>query len=688
MGTSDKEMSPFPIIRKRDGRLTRFDINKISDAIHQAFYAIGNENRSRCDELATIVVRELINAVEGGVPHVEEIQDAVERVLIKESHERAAKGFILYRAKRNSIREGKSELMDSVESILSETGKETRFGFNSTSAKMIKIAEAASRAFYLTRVIPSTYAEAHNRGDIHIHDLDYYSKTIQSLQIPVGRLFESGFSSGYGYTRPPRHISTIGSLLAIIIQSCQNDMQGGQSIPEFDRQVAGYISHHDNIKYSREELLQTMQGLVYNLNMIYSRIGEQVPQSTINLGLDTSAAGRMVTETLLTNLGQGLGRGETPLFPWVVFHIKDGVNLNEGDPNNDLLKLAVKVACRRMNPTFAFDDAPINQGVSMAYWGDASRTATDMPFSWDDDGNKPESISGWGNIAQVTINLPRVAFKVAHRRKDFQVESFRNELCRVIELCARQLKHRRDVISGLKVNELPFVMGEKIYSGSGELQWDDSISAALEHGILSIGFVGLAEAVMILYGDSYARDEKLLDFALETLDFMQEEIQKISREFESNLVLTASSSGYAAHRFPILDRGEFSTVPMVNDKKYYTQGFGLMTDEKIPWEKKLEIEGKFHNRVSGGHFTFLESSRMPDEETYLRVLKKMRESGIAYGGISFPLTESLDNGSIVTDPQKVKGRLRTIRRAAGLLLPLERINKGLREELGRRKFDL
>jgi len=684
MGTSDKEMFPFPIIRKRDGRLTRFDINKISDAIHKAFYAIGKEDRERCDALARMVVRELINSVEGGIPHVEEIQDAVESVLIKEKHERAAKGFILYRAKRNSIREGKSELMDSVEAILSETGKEARFGFNSMSAKMIKIAEAASRAFYLTRVIPSTYAEAHNRGDIHIHDLDYYSKTIQSFQIPVRKLLESGFSSGYGYTRPPRHISTIGSLLAIIIQSCQNDMQGGQSIPEFDKQVAGYISNQNNIGFDGEELLQTMQGLVYNLNMIYSRIGEQVPKSTINLGLDTSDVGRAITRTLLTVLGQGLGRGETPLFPWIVFHVKDGINLDESDPNYDLFRLAIKVACRRMNPTFAFDDAPVNRGVSPAYWGDASRIAPDMFHN----GDLPVSVSGRGNIAQVTINLPRIAFKVAHKRKDFLVESFRNELRRVIELCATQLMHRKDVISGLRVKELPFVMGEKIYGGSGELELDDSISPALEKGILSIGFVGLTETVMILYGKDYARNEDLLDFALETVDFMREKIKEISREFESNFVLTASSSGYASYRFPILDRGEFSTVPMVNDKKCYTQGFGIMAEDNTPWEKKLEIEGRFHNRIPGGHFTFLESPEMPDEETYLKVLNKMKESGIAYGGISFPLTESLDSGNIVTNPEEAEGRFRTIRRTAGLLLPLERINEGLREELIRRKFDL
>ncbi|MCE1248329.1 MAG: anaerobic ribonucleoside triphosphate reductase [Firmicutes bacterium] len=692
MSTLEKETTPFPVIRKRDGRLTRFDIKKIANAIHQAFFATGIDNPDLCKELADTVVKELLESAQGNVPQVEDIQDAVERILIRERYDRAAKAFILYRAKRTSIREGKSELLDSVETILTETRKETPQGFNSASAKMMKISAAASRAFYLTRIIPSQFSEAHNRGDIHIHDLDYYSKTLQSLQIPLFQMLENGFSSGFGRIRNPKHISTIGALTAIIIQSCQNDMHGGQCIPAFDEQIARYLRNR-GITLDSREVRQTMQGLVYNLNMMYSRMGEQVPMSTINIGLDTSTEGRMITDGLLSALEEGLGCGETPIYPWVVFHVKEGVNFNEGDPNHDLLHKAVRVSCRRMNPVFAFEDAPINKDAGLiSYQGTGERNAANTPFYWD-----PERIGeltenrdpwGWGSIAQVTVNLPRVAFKIAHKRKDFLIESYYSEIRRSLEIAARQLAHRRDVLSGLHASEIPFVMGEKLYRGSNGLSSGDSIEKALQNGINTIGFAGLAESLFILYGKSYGRDEKLQEFALEVVDYMVEKVKELSREFEATFVLSASSSGYAAHRFPILDRAEFSAVPFVTDKKYYNQGFSLQATEEIPWETKLEVEGKFHNKVQGGHFTFLESEEMPTPPTYFEVLRKMKESGIALGGISFPLVESLEDGSYGEKALQTGGKLRKIRRAAGMLMPLDHINDGLKDELERRHFDL
>lgn len=690
MTTTRKEMFPFPIIRKRDGRMTRFDIEKIASAIHKSFYATGVDNPERCQELAEMVVEDLVKNIEGNVPQVEEIQDAVERILIREGFARQAKAYILYRAKRTSIREGKSELMDSVETILRETRKETPFAFNSPSAKMLKIAAAASRNFYLTRLIPSQFSDAHNRGDIHIHDLDYYGKTINSLQIPLNELLKNGFYSGYGYIRPPKHVSTIAALTAIIIQSCQNDMYGGQSIPEFDRFVADYIQERLKGGFDDEDLLQSMEGLVYNLNMIYSRMGAQVPMSTINLGLDTSEEGRKVTGALLKAVEKGLGRGETPLFPWIVFHLKDGINAKEGDPNYDLYQQAVKVACRRMNPVFAFMDSPINDIDSpVAYWGDGSRAEPSLSGRFRKESEPADNKTwGWGNVAQVTINMPRIAFKIAHKRKDFKVESFYSEIRRAMELCARQLLHRKDILGALHRSELPFVMGEKVYRGTSRLASDETIDPPLEYGIMTIGFVGLAEALYIMYGRDHASDEERLDFALKTVDFMKEKAEELSREFEANFVLTASSSGYAAQRFPQLDRIEFGITPMVNDKKYYSQSFSIPASVGIPWEKKVEIEGKFHRRIPGGHFTYLEADKMPDPGIYHQVLNKMKTSGVALGGVCFPLTESLEDGSIITDKSRSKGRTRTIRRAAGLLLPLDRINEALKEELDHRKFDL
>jgi len=684
MNSNQKELVPFPVIRKRDGRLSRFDLEKISEAIYKAFFAIGIDNPERCDELSQMVVKELLETSDGRVPQVEEIQDSVERVLIRERHEQAAKNYILYRARRTNIREGKSQLMDSVETILAETHKDSNYRVNSPGVKMLKIASAASRRLYLTRIIPSQFAEAHNRGDIHIHDLEYYAKTIHSLQIPLGRMLKTGFSSGYGFIRPPKYMSSVGALTAIIIQSCQNDMHGGQSIPAFDRQISYYLEKEPD----RRETFQAMQGLVYNLNMMYSRMGEQVPTSTINLGLDTSPTGRLVTEALLNALEEGLGKGETPIYPWIVFHIKDGVNFKEGDPNYDLLQKAVRVACRRMNPTFAFADSPVNsKSGQFAYWGDGSRSATDFPVpEFVEKGEGLSNVEGWGAIARVTINLPRVAFRIAHKRKDFLVKSYYNEIRRILELCVRQLIHRRDVLSGLKAGELPFVMGEKVYRGTGEIGLNDPIDRALGNGVLSIGFVGLAESLFILFGKSFGRDEKTLDFALDIIDFMNKTTRDLSEEFEAPFIIDASSSGYAAGRFHILDRTEFSIAPNVNDKSYYTQGAGIQVNEDIPWEERLEIEAKFHNRIPGGHFTFLKSKQMPKPEKYMEVLGKMKDGGIAYGGISYDLKESLEDGSIVTD--KYEGRARHIHRAAGLLLPRDRINEGLLDELRRNKIEI
>ncbi|MFP4497827.1 MAG: anaerobic ribonucleoside-triphosphate reductase [Vulcanimicrobiota bacterium] len=690
MATTQKEMFPFPIIRKRDGRMTRFDIEKIAEAINKSFYATGIDDKKLCSKLAEMVVSDLIKTIEGNVPNVEEIQDTVEQVLIREGYAPQAKAYIIYRAKRTNIREGKSELMDSVETILRETHKKDPYDFNSPSSKMLRIAVAACRNFYLTRLIPSQYSDAHNRGDIHIHDLDYYSKTINSLQIPLGELLEKGFFSGYGYIRPPKHFSTITALTAIIIQSCQNDMYGGQSIPEFDSYLSNYIRKkfgEDSLEAGEVE--QGLQGLIYNLNMIYSRLGAQVPMSTINLGLDTTREGRIITEALLEVLHKGLGNGETPLFPWVVFHVKKGVNFEPGDPNYDLFQKAIKTSSRRMNPSFAFADAPVNKDSKhIAYWGDGSRAAGSMSGKFTGPEVEDEKIWGWGNIAQVTLNLPRIAFKIAHKRKEYMVESFNNEVKRALELSIKQLLHRKDVLETLHLSELPFVMGEKVYRGTNRLSEEENIVNPLNYGIMTVGFVGLAEAMYIMHGRNHGEDENVLQFAIKTVKYMKEELNRLAEEYSENIILTASSSGYAAQRFSQLDRIEFGITPHVNDKKYYSQGFSLPALSEIPWEKKIKIEGKFHEIIPGGHFTYLESKDMPEPSLYEKVLRKMAQFGIALGGISFPLTESLVNGEVLPENTKISGRKRNLRRAAGLLLPLGRINEALRQELEHRKFDL
>ena len=195
-------------IRKRDGRIVAFDDSKITDAIFAAAQAVGGADREMAVEI-TLCVLKCLKAENQEVVDVEHVQDIVEKVLIKKGHAKTAKSYILYRAKRTDIRNARSELMDTVAEILKETDRDNANISNSPSAKMLQIASAASREYYLNRVIPEEMAAAHKRGDIHIHDLDFYGKTLNCLNIPLGRLLHEGFNNGHGYYSTKRFFRRI-----------------------------------------------------------------------------------------------------------------------------------------------------------------------------------------------------------------------------------------------------------------------------------------------------------------------------------------------------------------------------------------------------------------------------------------------------------------------------------------------
>ena len=187
-------------------------------------------------------------------------------------------------------------------------------------------------------------------GDFHIHDLDFYGKTLTCVQIPLAKLLTKRLQQRPRFLSVPPNGPVRPPLwAAIILQSSQNDMHGGQSFAFFDRDMAPFM-----LKATEEEAYQAMEALIYNLNSMHSRAGAQVPFSSLNVGSDTSPTGRMVTRNILLAYEKGLGRGENPIFPNIIFRVKEGVSLNPGDPNYDLFKLAIRVAAQRLNPHFQF----------------------------------------------------------------------------------------------------------------------------------------------------------------------------------------------------------------------------------------------------------------------------------------------------------------------------------------------
>jgi ribonucleoside-triphosphate reductase len=665
----------FLTIKKRDGREVQFNEAKITEAIFKAAKAVGGADRQMALELTLDVLRFLKQESNGGSFGVEDVQDAVEKILIEKGHAKTAKAYILYRNQRTRMREAKSGLMDAVAEILVETSRENANVSNSPSAKMLQIASAASKAYYLNRLIPENMASAHKRGDIHIHDLDFYGKTLTCVQIPLGKLLANGFNNGHGFIRPPKRPGSAAALAAIILQSSQNDMHGGQSFAFFDRDMAPFM-----VNATEEDVYQAMEALIYNLNSMHSRAGAQVPFSSLNIGTDTSPNGRMVTRNILLAYEKGLGRGENPIFPNIIFRLKEGVNFNPEDPNYDLFKLAIRVAAQRLNPTFSFMDASFNKeyGDQVSYMGCRSRVMANR--------RGPVVTDGRGNLSFTTINLPRLAIKAERN-----LIKFYQSLAEMIDLTIIQLFHRYQVQAKLKVRDMPFLMGQGLYIDSDKLELGDPIEEIIRHGTLAVGFIGLTETLVALIGSHHGESEDAQALGEEIVAFMRNQVDKACEQYNLNYTLLATPAEGLSGRFVGMDRREFGLIPGVTDKEYYTNSFHVPVNYPISVFDKIRLEGVYHKYTNGGHISYVEFTAPPVNNLSAMedIIRHMKNSDFGYAGINFPVDfcESCGYlGVIDADNCPICGTfsIRRVRRITGYLSTVDRFNDAKCAELKQR----
>jgi ribonucleoside-triphosphate reductase len=639
---------------------------------------------------------------------VENVQDIVETVLIEQGIARAAKSYILYRENRSRLREARSELMNAVSEILKETNRDNANVSNSPSAKVLQISEIASKNYYLKRVLPEKEAAAHISGDIYIHDLSWYGKTLTCLQIPLARLLRDGFNNGHGYIRSPKGIKTAASLAAIILQSNQNDMHGGQSFAYFDRDMAVYVklekekqekqlrgnleqlglsADDEKIKelaYERakEETFQAMEGFIYNLNTMHSRAGAQVPFSSINFGTDTTEEGRIVTECFLLAYEKGLGKGESPLFPNVCFKIKEDINFEEGDPNYDLFQLSMRVACKRLFPTFSFQDSSFNapfRDEEVAYMGCRTRVITNC--------NGPEVTDCRGNLSFTTINLPRLGIRA---NKDLSL--FWKYLDEVFDLCVEQLLTRYNIQKRLKIRDFPFLMGQKLYLDSEELSADDAIEKAIRHGSLSIGFIGLAECLAALTGKHHGESPEAQALGVAIVSHMRRRCDEATKKHSLNFTLLATPAEQLSGKFTQLDVERYGKIPGVTDKKWYTNSFHVPVEYQINALDKIAIEGVYHKHCNAGHISYVELQSAPEHnlEAFESLVRAMAEADMGYAAVNFPVDICCDcglNGVIEEDtcPKCGGKNITRVRRITGYLSTLDRFNDSKLAEVQHRQ---
>ncbi|MBR5418726.1 anaerobic ribonucleoside triphosphate reductase [Candidatus Saccharibacteria bacterium] len=690
----------FKSIRKRDGKVASFKLEKITEAIAKAGAATGEFGRDRAENLAEKVCRVAEEKIKVRIPTVEQIQDIVEEVLMQSTFKRTAKAYIEYRAERSRRREAKSKLMqtyDTISQLDAEEDSDVKRGNanvdgNSAMGKMLQFGAEGSKEYAKICLLKPEFTYAHDHGEIHIHDLDFMATgTLTCCQTDPLKLFERGFNTGHGFLRTPNSIGTAAALAAIILQANQNEQHGGQSIPNFDYAMAPSVNKTfrkslksniakyeeftgTKIKYevsdditlgdeaflkkakvpesvikasvedTEHQTLQAMEGFVHNLNTMHSRAGAQVPFTSINFGTDTTPEGRLVSKMLLEATMNGLGHHETPIFPISIFKVKEGINYNPGDPNYDLFKRAMEVSAKRLFPNFSFIDAPFNLQYYKA--GDPNTEIATMGCRTRVFGSCFKETDGKafgrGNCSFTTINLVRIGIKhgiCLGERKEADWDGFYNELDEKLQLVADQLLQRFEFQGNQKVKNFPFLMGQGNWVGSEKLKPNDKLRDVIKHGTLSIGFIGLAETLVALIGKHHGESQEAQEIGLDIIGHMRDFCDEATKKYHLNFSLLATPAEGLSGRFTKFDRKEFGVIKGVTDRDFYTNSFHVPVYYPISAFEKIDIEAPYHALCNAGHITYIEMDGDPSEniEAFEAVIRHMKEAGIGYGSVNHPV---------------------------------------------------
>ena len=648
---------------KRDGRKAKFDINKIFDAISGAANDEGvNFQSVQISETVNKVVN-YIKTTEKQEITVEEIQNLVEKALKESNHSNIAVAYSNYRRERTKIRDIKSDLMKAIRKIGIQTDRDNANVGNNFSSKLLRIASESNKWHNLADM-PKHLAKAHELGELYYHDLDSYNLTTNCLHIPTSELLTNGFNTGYGTINPPRRIETAAELSCILLQSTQNDMFGGQSHPDFDNDMALFIE--PTRQEIREELIeleidenkieelvekrlikkvhQAMQGIVYNLNTMHSRAGSQVPFSSVNIGIPKSKDAALVCEIFLKEYEKGLGKGEQPIFPNIIFRVKEGVNREPNDPYYYLYELACDVAARRMNPTFMNIDADFNKeyydkGYMPATMGCRTYLMKNV--------NGEPGCKGRGNIAPVTINLPRLGMQAKKNINKF-FELFEAK----IDLAKESLLHRYSVLKNLRVKDLPFVAGQGLMKGAENLTENDSIEPILKQGTWGIGFIGLAETLVALTGKHHGESQESREFGERIIGFLREKLDKFTEETHLNWSCYATPAEGLSGKFIKQDQKLFGKVKGVTDKDYYTNSYHIPVGYNISIKDKIDIEAPYHKLCNGGHISYIEVDDNPTGKCIMNILNyAYKHTNISYVGVNFHIRYCKDCGESLVSSQ-------------------------------------
>jgi len=651
-----------PRVVKRDGRVLEFDQSRISAALTKAFCAVHGE-LTGAQQIQILAfsdrVSDLLGARYADAVQIYEIQSVLEHELLESGEHEVARAYIDYRvradvgrSKAKDLNHAIVRLLDKDEALVNENANKDANVFNT---QRDLTAGVVGKTIGL-RMLPPHVANAHVKGDIHYHDLDYhpYSPMTNCCLIDFEAMLSHGFRIGNAQVEPPRSIQTATAQISQIIANVSSSQYGGCTVNRIDELLApyaelNYAKHTAEasewiedparradfaVKRTIKDIYDAMQSLEYEINTLFTSNG-QTPFTSVGLGLGTGWYEREIQRAILQVRIQGLGaEGRTAIFPKLLFTLRRHVNLEPEDPNYDIKLLAVECATKRMYPDVLNYDKIVELTGSFK----APMGCRSFLQGWQDEDGR-DTVNGRMNLGVVTLNLPRIALEsdgnqaVFWRLLDERLVTVHDALMYRIGRCKEAVPANAPIL---------YVHG----AFGKRLTPSDDVDELFRDGraTVSLGYIGLYEVASAFFGGEWEANSAAKGMTLSVLKRLQSAAQEWTAQTGYQVSVYSTPSESLTDRFCRLDKERFGSVADITDKDYYTNSFHYdVRKNPTPFEK-LDFEADYAQYTSGGFIHYCEYPVLQTNPRALEAVWDYSYDRIGYLGTNTPIDRCFECG--------------------------------------------
>ena len=640
------------IVIKRDGCQVPFVRQLISQAVQRAAAAAHINDVTYAEQVAQQVAEDFTGHAQADI---HQIQQAVENRLMAGPYPQLARTYIEYRHDRDVKRELHSRLNQDIRGLVEQSNLALLNENANKDSKVIPtqrdlLAGIVAKHYARQHMLPRDVVLAHERGEIHYHDLDYspFFPMFNCMLIDLKGMLNQGFKMGNAEIDTPKSISTATAVTAQIIAQVASHIYGGTTINRIDEILAPFVTQSfDKHKQTaidwqlanadayahqltEKECYDAFQSLEYEVNTLHTANG-QTPFVTFGFGLGTSWQSRLIQQSILRNRLAGLGKNrKTAVFPKLVFAIRDGINHKTGDANYDIKQLALECASKRMYPDI------LNYDQVVKVTGSFKTPMGCRSFLGVYEQHGELIHDGRNNIGVISLNLPRIALETKGDEAAFYAL-----LDQRLLLAKKALMTRIARLNGVKARVAPILYMEG--ACGVRLQADDDISEIFKHGraSISLGYIGIHETVNALYGASIHPFDapELREKAVAIVAYLKAATDRWKAETGYGFSLYSTPSENLCDRFCRLDAAEFGVIAGVTDKGYYTNSFHLDVEKKVNPYQKLDFEAPYPPISDGGFICYGEYPNLQHNLKALEDVWDYSYSRVPYYGTNTPIDE-------------------------------------------------